>query len=201
MNTPKTLLEMVGVRLEPARWSTSVLLLIDHQREYDLGGGLALPDVASAKAELARLLESARKHGAPVIHVAHHGQPGGALFDPTGPLSAFMPELAPASGEPVVTKSLPNAFARTTLQEMLEKAGRKEIVVAGFMTHMCVSSTVRACVDHGYRPTVVARACASRDLPDGCKAVIPSDVVHQVALSELADRFAVIVKSAAAIEG
>ncbi|MBF0355643.1 MAG: cysteine hydrolase [Alphaproteobacteria bacterium] len=201
MNTPKTLLDMVGAKLLPAKWSTAVLLLIDHQREYDQGGGLALPGIASAKAELAHLLESARKHGAPVVHVAHHGQPGGALFDPKGPFAAIMPELAPLAGEPVVTKSLPNAFARTELHERLNETGRKEIVVAGFMTHMCVSSTVRASIDHGYRPTVVAKACATRDLPDGCKAVIPSDVVHQVALCELADRFAVIVKTAEEILG
>jgi hypothetical protein len=31
---------------------------------------------------------------------------------------------------------------------------------------MCVSATVRSALDHGYASTVVAAACATRDLPD-----------------------------------
>ncbi|TAN46913.1 MAG: cysteine hydrolase [Rhodospirillales bacterium] len=197
MTAPRTLLDMAGARLAPARWQDAVLLLIDHQREYDAGGGLELHGIAGAKAGLVRLLAAARVHQAPVIHVAHHGRSGGGLFDPEGAMSAFMPEAAPVDGEVVVIKALPNAFSGTSLQEALTAAGRKEIIVAGFMTHMCVSSTVRAFADRGYRPpTVVAGACATRALPDGCQGPgIPADVVHQVALSELADRFAVVVTS------
>jgi nicotinamidase-related amidase len=60
------------------------------------------------------------------------------------------------------------------------------------MTHMCVSSTVRVALDLGYRTTVAESACGTRDLPDGQEGKILADVVHQVALAELADRFAII---------
>lgn len=196
MKMPKTLLDMAGMKPSPATWSKASLLLIDHQREYDVGGGLELPDIASAKAELIRLLELARAKGAPVIHVAHHGKPGGGLFDPNSSGSAFMIGAEPADGEAVIVKGLPNAFARTSLSEALQMTGRKELIVAGFMTHMCVSTTVRACSEFGYLPTVVSSACATRDLPDPCGGAIPADVVHQVALCELADRFAVVVSRA-----
>jgi nicotinamidase-related amidase len=62
------------------------------------------------------------------------------------------------------------------------------------MTHMCVSSTVRAALDFGYMSTVAADACASRDLPDGSGGVVAADAVHRVALAELADRFAIIAR-------
>lgn len=196
MTKPKTLFQIVGANLQPARWSSGILLLIDHQLEYDVGGGLELPDVVPAKLELARLLAKARTLGTPIVHIAHHTFLKAPLFDPTGPNSAFMPELAPASGEAVVIKSLANSFAKTNLAELLAGLGRKELIVAGFMTHNCVSSTVRASVEHGYRSTVVAKACATRDLPDPCGGAIPADVVHQVCLCGLADAQALVVKTA-----
>src|SRR5215470_14351816 len=50
---------------------------------------------------------------------------------------------------------------------------------------MCISSPARAAVEHGYRTTVAADACAARDLPDGRGGVVPASTVHQVALVEL----------------
>jgi len=65
----------------------------------------------------------------------------------------------------VVKKTLPNAFAGTDLAERIAAAGRGKLVVIGFMTHMCVDATTRSALDHGLATTVVAAACASRDLP------------------------------------
>jgi hypothetical protein len=63
------------------------------------------------------------------------------------------------------------------------------------MTHMCVSATVRSALDHGFQATVVASACATRDLADGSGGVIPVAVVQRVSLAELTDRFAVVVEN------
>ena len=110
-----------------------------------------------------------------------------------------MPLLTPAAGEVVVRKTLPNAFAGTDLDALLKSTGRTELIIAGFMTHMCVSATARAALDLKYRTTVVANAAATRDLPDPLGGTIPASVVHRVALSELADRFAIVVKDTAAL--
>ncbi len=67
------------------------------------------------------------------------------------------------------------------------------------MTHMCVSSTVRAALDFGYRCTVVAGACATRDLPDGAGGVVPAPVLHRAELAALSDRFATVVADSAAL--
>jgi nicotinamidase-related amidase len=92
-----------------------------------------------------------------------------------------------------VVKSLPNAFAKTDLDARLKATGRIDLIVAGFMTHMCVSATTRAALDLGYRATVVAEATATRDLPDGTGGVLEAALVKRVALAELADRFARVV--------
>lgn len=195
MPTPKTLLEMAGAPLTPSALSNSAVVLIDCQMEY-VDGALRLPGAKSALAEAKKLLERARKSGAPVIHVVHKGRPGG-LFDLDGPKGKVAPDVAPLAGETVVQKPLPNAFAKTNLDDVLKATGRKEIVVAGFMTHMCVSSTVRAALDLGYRATVVAGAAATRDLPAPDGGVIDAASLHRAALVELSDRFAIVVTDSA----
>lgn len=195
--TPKTLLALAGAPATPSPLDSAALVLIDAQREYT-EGALPLTGVEAAVAEAARLLELARKAGVPVFHIVHHGKPGGALFNPEGPLSGIVTPLSPLDGEAVVAKHLPNAFAGTDLDARIRATGRKELIVAGFQTHMCVSSTVRAALDLGWRTTVVDAASATRDLPDGAGGVILADTLHRASLAALADRFAVVVKDSRA---
>jgi len=192
---PKSLLAIAGAPLHPSPLDKAALVLIDMQREYT-DGALPLSGVEAAVAEGVRLLALARKAGVPVFHIVHQGKPGG-LFDLEGPMGAIIPALAPVGGESVIAKRLPNSFAGTDLHERARATGRSELIVAGFMTHMCVSSTVRAALDLGWRTTVVAAATATRDLPDplgGPGGVTPAAAVHGATLTALADRFAVVVK-------
>ncbi|AOZ07027.1 cysteine hydrolase family protein [Cupriavidus malaysiensis] len=193
MSQAFTLLDLAGASRAPSAWDAAVLLLIDHQREY-VDGRLPLSGMPAAVARCAALLAQARERGAPVVHVVHHGRPGSGAFDPSGPYAAIIADLVPAAGEATVVKGLPNSFAGTDLAAVLARAGRKELVVAGFQTHMCVSATVRAALDHGYRSTVVAGACATRDLPDPLGGpALPAAQVHRAALAALHDRFATVV--------
>ena len=193
MTAPKTLLELSGADLNPPRLAGAALVLIDLQNEY-LAGPLALPDAKQRDREApASCWHVHAKHGTPIFHIAHKGRPGG-LFDRTAERGAIVSELAPLAGEPVIEKGLPNAFAGTDLQAQLAATGRKNIILAGFMTHMCISSTARAGLDLGFRITVDADSCATRDLPDGRGGSIAAATIHEVALAELSDRFAIIAR-------
>jgi nicotinamidase-related amidase len=194
MTNPKTLLQMAGAGLNPAKISDACLILIDLQNEY-LNGPTAVTKAQPAIAEAERLLKAARSAQAPVFHIAHKGKAGG-LFDRDAPRGQIVPELSPRTGEMLVEKTLPNAFAHTALQNLLTATQRKELILAGFMTHMCVSSTARAALDAGYRVTIVADACGTRDLPNLRDGVVQAEVVHEVALVELSDRFAIIARTA-----
>jgi nicotinamidase-related amidase len=191
----KTLLEMAGAPGTPHPLSASAVVMIDAQNEY-LSGGLPLAGIDRALDEGARLLAAARAAGRPVIHVQHKGRPGG-LFDPETAGFAIAAPVAPLAGETVVTKGLPNAFAGTDLDGVLKSLEVSSLVVGGFMTHMCVSSTVRAALDLGYGCTVVGNACATRDLPDGHGGVVSATELHRAELAALRDRFAVVVDGAA----
>jgi len=120
-------------------------VVIDAQREY-VDGKLPLSGVKPALAEIGTLLMRARKAGIPIIHIQHRGRPGGAFGPDTGGL-AIADEAAPTGAEPVIEKSLPNSFAGTTLAAALENLGRKQLILTGFMTHMCVEATARAALN------------------------------------------------------
>ena len=191
----KTLLQLAGADPTPSALSKASLVLIDCQLEY-VDGKLPLTGCAAALDEISKLLARARAAGAPVIHVQHQGKPGG-LFDIEGYGGKIADAASPADGERIVRKTLPNSFGGTDHAETLSVAGRKEVILAGFMTHMCVSSTARAALDLGYRSTVVAGASATRDLPLPKGGVVPARQLHEIALAELADRFAVIAGTSA----
>lgn len=195
MNAPQTLLSIAGASLPQADWQHAALLLIDHQEEYRQGSA-ALSGLNAAITECTMLQQQARAATAPVLHIVHHGRPGGSLFDPQGPGVAILPELQPQAGEAHIIKHLPNAFAGTDLHAQLQATGRQQLVIAGFATHMCVSSTTRAALDLGYACTVIAGACATRDLPNPLGGIVSAAEVQRASLAALADRFAIVLASA-----
>ncbi|MFC0283127.1 cysteine hydrolase family protein [Camelimonas abortus] len=192
---PRTLLSIAGIAPRQPRLSQATLVVIDAQNEYR-SGALPLAGIDQAVGRLALLLKRARAAGTPVIHVRQLGRPGG-LFDPESSGGGFIEETAPLEGERVVTKRLPNAFQDTDLKAILDAHGRPQLLLAGFMTHMCVSATARSALDHGLTASfVVADATATRALPDpGESGVVPAADVQRVALAEIADRFAEVVHS------
>src|SRR5437763_16674721 len=192
-----TMLQMSGVAPAPATMADGVLLIIDAQREYT-DGLLPLSGVAAAVDALAGLLDKARRAGAPIVHVRHQSK--GKAFNPASSGYEIVAPLAPRDGEIIVDTGLPNAFAGTDRAKHLSATGRKNLIVGGFMTHMCVSATVRSATDHGFMSTVAADTVATRDLPDATGgATVAADAINRITLAALSDRFAWVVPKAAAI--
>jgi nicotinamidase-related amidase len=192
-----TMLQMAGAAPTPATTADGVLLIIDAQREYT-DGLLPLPGVNEAIGALATLLEKARKAGTPVVHVRHQSK--GKAFNPSSTGYEIVAPLTPRAGETIIDKGLPNAFAGTDLAKHLAASGRKNLIVGGFMTHMCVSATVRAATDQGFMSTIAADTVATRDLPDATGgATIGADAINRITLAALSDRFAWVVAKAGQI--
>src|ERR1700751_1993159 len=192
-----TMLQMSGVAPAPATMADGVLLIIDAQREYT-DGLLPLTGVGPAVDALAVLLEKARVAGAPVVHVRH--QTKGRAFNPSSTGYEIVKELTPRGSEIVIDKGLPNAFTGTELAKHLAAANRKNLIVGGFMTHMCVSATVRSATDHGFMSTIAADTGATRDLPDATGgATVDAAAINRITLAALSHRFAWVVPTAAAI--
>lgn len=187
-----TLREIVGLPATPARLSESALVLIDCQNTYRTGV-MELVNVEPALKHLRELLDRARAAGVPIFHIQHDAGTG-SPFDLKADNGQIADAVAPASGEPVIVKHFPDAFAGTSLQQQLEAVGRKNLILTGFMSHMCVNSTARSAFDRGYAVSIVERATATRDLPDGKGGTIAAADVQKASLCGLADLIAVVVE-------
>ena len=197
MSDPTTLRALAGLPLEPATLSDSALILIDCQNTYTYGV-LELEGVQAALDEAAVLLERARSAGIPVIHIQHDDGPG-SLYDVSGHTGAIVDLLAPRDGEQVVVKNYPNSFVATDLDAKLKALNAENLVIAGFMTHMCVNSTARGAFNLGYSPTVVAAATATRALPGLDHGEVSAENLQAASLAALSDLFAVVVPDAGSI--
>lgn len=194
MSQPTTLLQMAGADLTPNALSESALILIDCQMEY-VSGAVPLGGVAAALDEAGRVLARAREASTPIVHIVHKGAAGG-VFDLDGAGGQIAPQVARGDSETMISKELPNAFVDTPLHDTLQGLGAKQLIFVGFMTHMCVSASVRAALDLGYRSTIVSAATATRDLPTPSGGVIDAAHLHEASLAALADRFAIIIDTA-----
>ena len=194
MPMPKTLRDLAGLGMQPPALRDAALVMIDCQNTYR-EGTMALVGVEAALVEAQRLLARARAAGVPIFHVRHDAG-AGSPYDLTARIGQISDEVAPRAGEPVITKNYPNSFVHTDLERQLRAAGATQVILAGFMTHMCVSSTARGAFSLGFPPTVVAAATATRDLPGDDGDVVPAAMVQAASLAGLRDLFAVVVRSA-----
>jgi nicotinamidase-related amidase len=188
-----TLRSLLALSDTPARLSKSALVLIDCQNTYR-EGVMQLEGVEPALKECAKLLQRVRDTGATVIHIQHDAGPG-TPYDVRAPIGAIADLVAPAPGETVIVKAYPSSFEQTNLDAELKKRGITDLVIAGFMTHVCVNSTARAAFNHGYRTTVVGNATATRALANPVGGVVSAEAMHNGALTALSDIFAIVVPS------
>lgn len=197
MTASTTLRQLSGLPATPSRLSESALILVDAQNTYRTGV-MQLSGVEPALDACASLLARARALKVPVIHIQHDSGPG-TPYDIRAEIGAIADKVAPAAGEPVVVKNYPNSFVSTDLDARLKALGVKNLVVAGFMTHMCINSTGRGAFNLGYAVTVPANATATRPLagPDG--STVPAEALQAAALAALGDLFAVVVPDVADI--
>lgn len=137
------------------------------------GGG----NIPQAIAATIPVLAEARRRGWPVAHsrivFADDGAdanvfslkiPGMLRLTEDSPLSAVVPELAPASGELVVRKRVPSAFFGTDLAPWLIRKGVDSLLVAGCVTSGCIRASVVDAMSYGFRPVVLADCVGDRAL-------------------------------------
>ena len=193
----KTLRDITGMGDVPAKLKNSALVMVDCQNTYR-SGVMQLANVEAAILEAQKLLKMARELKVPIIHIQHDAGPG-SPYDITVEIGAISDEVAPQSGEDVIVKHFPNAFIETTLETKLRSLRVEDVVLAGFMTHMCINSTARGAFNLGFKPSVVASACATRHLPSANGKIIDAQTIHDSALAAIGDLFAIVVDDVQAL--
>lgn len=199
MTAPTTLRDLMGLGHQPCTLQDAALVMIDCQNTYR-EGIMQLTGVEPALKEARRVLDRARALGRPVIHIQHDAGPG-TPYDVRAEIGRIADIVSPQDGETVITKAYPNSFVQTSLDEELKRLGVKNLVLVGFMTHMCVNSTARGAFNLGYAPTVVASATATRDLPLPDGSLVRADALQPASIATMRDLFAAIAPTADAVLG
>jgi nicotinamidase-related amidase len=169
--------------------ATTALLVIDFQQEY-FSGKLPIPDGLSALQQAKHLIAKADQTGMTVVHIQHVAPAGSGFFAADSPTVEFHPEILPKTNHLVIQKTMASSFVATRLQEELAARGIKAVLLAGLMTHNCISSTARDAKPHGYQIMVAADACATRSISAWDGSVVEHRDLHRACLTGLSDTFA-----------
>ncbi|MFC7527490.1 cysteine hydrolase family protein [Actinoplanes sp. GCM10030250] len=144
---------------------TNALVVIDVQESFRARPLWGTVNNTAVVENVRKLVEAARSAGDPVIWVVH-AEPGtGDVFDPASGFVRVMDDLEVAPDEPVLVKTVHNAFTTTDLQHRLTVAGIASITVCGLRTEQCVETTARVASDLGYEVTFVTDATATFPIP------------------------------------
>jgi len=175
------------------------LLLVAVQRGWDepYWGRRNNP---GAEANLAALLKGFRAAELDVIHIRCDSRDPGSPLHPGEPGNAFKPEAAPLPGEAVFRISGHCAFASTELAAHLRGRGIGRLVIAGFTTGHCVSSTARTACELGFKTVVLRDACVAFELDDMDGNRVPAQVLHDAGLTDLHGEFAMVLPTEAILQ-
>jgi nicotinamidase-related amidase len=113
-------------------------------------------------ANVAGLVERARREQVPVVWVQHNGAGLARGSDEW----RIVPELVPDAAEPLVEKTYGDSFEDTDLESVLAGLGVGRLVVAGAQTDMCIRSTLHGAFARGYDATLVGDAHTTEDLTE-----------------------------------
>jgi len=175
----------------------AALLIIDLQRAIDDPRWAAEGPRNNPQAEtnVARLLAGWRDLGRPVFHIRHDSTEPDSTYRSGQPGAAFEPEAPPASGEPVIAKSVNSAFIGTDLDARLRTAGIGELVVAGVITNNSVEATVRNGANLGYSIQLVEDACFTYAKRDYSGRLRSAHEVHDMSLASLDGEYCRVVST------
>jgi len=189
MSSAKSFRQLLGVPPSTASTADSALVIIDAQQEYS-DGLLKVSNPQASSSAIKSLLEKYRSANGDLVHILHKVPEGAPVFTPNGKASEQMVGLEAKQGEKVIWKQHPGSFAGTELQKWLDEKGKKKVVLAGYMAHVCVSTTARQAAELGYDVILAEDAIGDRDIPGMSGAE-----VTKAALLELSDAFGTTLKS------
>ena len=93
----------------------------------------------------------------------------------------WVPELAPAQGEPLVHKQFNSSFEQTSLESELAARDVSHIVLAGAASNWCIRATAYGALERGYDLTLVNDAHTTGTMQlEGGATIEAEDVVREL---------------------
>jgi nicotinamidase-related amidase len=175
------------------------LLVVDAQNEFSASGQRAVPNHERAVEAIGRHVRQARESATPIAWIQHHNRPTESpAFVPGSWGAQLSPGLGPQSGfgpERLFQKDVFGAFTGTDLEAWLRMQGVTEVLVAGFFTHMCVSTTAREALVRGFDVGIDYEATATREITHDLLGAQSAEEVRRTALLQLSSMGVTIHRS------
>ena len=108
------------------------------------------------------LLEKTRKAEVPIFYIQHNDSKGKRLENGTENWK-IRSEITPRFEDTIIQKYNSDSFLDTILDEELHKRESTRLVIAGLATPMCIDTTVRSAVSHGYNVILIQDAHSTID--------------------------------------
>jgi nicotinamidase-related amidase len=177
----------------------TALIIIDVQHGFD-DPSWGPRNNPGAEAAMGRLLAAWRAAKRPIFHVQHLSRNPKSPLRPGQPGVDIKREVAPQGDEPVIQKHVNSAFIGTDLEARLHRAGIKNLVLTGFCTDHCVSTTTRMAANLGFTAIMPADTAVAFDRAGHDGTVYPAEEIHRTALASLHGEFATVVNSETLLE-
>jgi nicotinamidase-related amidase len=173
------------------------LLVVDVQNEFSAGGQRAVPNHSAALAAIQRHVDCARQERRPIAWIRHYNKPEETpAFIPGTWGAEFSPGLGPKEGfgpEAVFEKEVYGVFTGTMIQEWLGVNGVQSILIVGFYTHMCLSTSAREALSRGFHVSLDPDATGACDIEHELLGKQTADEVRRSALLQLTNMGASVV--------
>lgn len=141
----------------------TALVVIDVQNIMFETPGLPLYNEETVLNNIQTLIAKARAASVPVVYIQHTTEGIGSEFEKDSHNWQIHPAIAPQDGDTVSLKYTYDAFLNTELDAKLKSLGATKLVFCGLQTEVCVDTTVRSALAHGYKSVLVGDAHSSYD--------------------------------------
>ncbi len=176
----------------PTFTHNAALLVVDVQAGFD-APAWGPRNNPQAEANIAALIAAWRAPRGLVVHAHHESLHQDGHFRWGTPGRKPKPEAQPRAVDWVYAKTVNSAFIGTGLERDLRAIEIDTLVIVGFTTNHCISTTARMAGNLGFETFVVSDATATFDRVNLDGRISPAEEVHQAALSDLRHEFARIV--------
>lgn len=166
-----------------------VLIVIDAQNEFSAQGKRPVPGHSHILDQIRLRVEHARQENWAIAWIRHHNRPHESpAFVPGTWGAGYSPGLGPKPGrglEVEFQKDVYGAFTGTNIGSWITQLGINKVLLCGFYTHGCVSTTAREAIMNNLEVFIDIDTTGACDIQHETLGVQTADEVRRSALLHL----------------
>ncbi|WP_184549806.1 cysteine hydrolase family protein [Mucilaginibacter sp. FT3.2] len=175
----------------------TAFIIIDVQNEFSAKGKRPVPDHPLVIEVIRAKVEQARENETPIAWVKHYNLPTESVAFVPGTWGAEFVEgfgpLTSASNEKLFEKNVYGAFTGTDIGPWLASLSVDKVVIMGFYTHGCVSTTSREAIMKGLEVFLDPETTGTCAMEHPLLGTLSASENRRAALLQLENMGAVIV--------